>query len=135
MPLFVFCCVEHFIIRIYSSIFAVPYFVYLFCAFYDTVTCFFFLQDNRVTLILSAGRHGIFCAIQTPSVLNYFEHHTIRIYKLSLTSFHYIEHSVTVSLKLYVFLQAMKKGVQESIALEVMESGTVMGEAWAWAWE
>ena len=75
--LILFCCLEHFIIRTYSSIFAVPYFVYLFLAFYNTVTCVL-LQDTFVTLILSAGRHGISFAIQTPSVLNYFEHNIIR---------------------------------------------------------
>ena len=48
---------------------------------------------------------------------------------MNLTSFHYFEHSVTVSLSLHVrVLQA----VQERIAMEVMEAGMVMWEAWAW---
>ena len=94
--LILFCCLEYFIIQTYSSILAISYFVYLFWAFYNTVTCVL-LQDKLVTV--SAGSHGISCAIQTPSVLNYFEHNIIRTLLRVITL-----NTVTVSLKFYMYV-------------------------------
>ena len=90
------------------------------------------MQDKLVTLILSAGRHGISCALQTPSVLNYFEHHVIQKHtNAPLLRFIILNLCNSIAQVVRVFVQAIEKSVQESIAMEVMEAGMVMEEAWA----